>query len=310
MKKPNKPPAARGRGGKALPRTPFPSAGEDAGAAERLPATPQTRSGSHRLAYADGDFLLRDELRSLRLQLEFEKADLIQRDHGVESTVVVFGSTRVPEPRAAAAALEQAEKAAAAAPADAPLAREAAIARRILEKCRYYEEARELARLITATAQADAEETTLVVTGGGPGIMEAANRGAADAGGKSIGLNIVLPREQRPNAYVTPELSFQFNYFALRKMHFLLRARAVVMFPGGFGTLDEFFETLTLMQTGKIKPLPVLLFGKTYWRRIIDFEALVEEGTIDPGDLKLFRFVETAAEAWEIIQATASADPP
>lgn len=182
------------------------------------------------------------------------------------------------------------------------LARKVEIARRILGKAHYYDEARELGRIITSQSQQGGRLEMVVITGGGPGLMEAANRGAHEAGGKSIGLNIVLPMEQRPNSYITPELSFQFHYFAVRKMHFLLRARALVAFPGGFGTLDELFETLTLIQTKKVKPVPVLLFGKEYWQRIINFEALVDEGTIDARDLDLFQYVKTAREAWEIIE--------
>lgn len=301
MKEPRKPAGGRHTGDVPHDSGRFPSARDDAGAAELPPATPQTRSTSHRLAYADVDFLMRDELRGMRLQLEFEKADLVQADHGIESTVVIFGSTRVPELSVAEERLSRAEAAAAEKPKDKALARQVTIAQRVVDKAGYYEEARKLARLITESGLAEPETAMMVVTGGGPGIMEAANRGAHEAGGKSIGLNIVLPHEQRPNDYITPELCFQFHYFAIRKLHFLLRARALVVFPGGFGTLDEFFETLTLIQTGKARPLPVLLFGEAYWRRIINFEALVEEGTIDPDDLDLFQYVDSAAEAWRII---------
>ena len=302
MKKPRKPVGGRHEGDARHDPGTFPSAKDDAGAAEQDPPTEQTRSTSHRLAYADVDFLMRDELRGMRLQLEFEKADLVQADHGITSTVVIFGSTRVPERAVARDRLERAQVAAAENPGDEGLARQVRVAQRILEKANYYDEARRLAGLITEAGLAEPDEAMMVVTGGGPGIMEAANRGAQEAGGKSIGLNIVLPHEQRPNDYITPELCFQFHYFAVRKLHFLLRARALVVFPGGFGTLDELFETLTLIQTGKARPLPVLLFGEAYWRRIIDFDALAEEGSIDTEDLELFRFVESAEDAWRMIR--------
>ncbi len=282
----------------------FPSAGDDVGTAKLAPDTAQTRSPSYRLAYTDTDFLLRDELRPVRLQLELLKPELLQQENGIHSTVVIFGSTRIPDAETATKRLQKAETESAARPGNSALLRKVAVARRVLDKARYYDEARELGRLITTASQHnDTEQCQLVViTGGGPGIMEGANRGAFDAGGKSIGLNIVLPMEQSPNPYVTPELCFQFHYFAIRKMQFLMRARALVAFPGGFGTLDELFETLTLIQTKKVKPVPILLFGKEYWQRIINFDALVEEGTIDPEDLNLFQYVETAQEAWEAIR--------
>jgi len=284
--------------------TAFPSARDDAGTVAHLtPSSPQTRSPSHRLAYTDADFLLRPELRPLRLQLELLKAELIQQEQGVDSTVVIFGSTRIPEPQTAAERLAAAERVALDHPADPVLAQRVVAARRLVEKARYYEEARRLAQIITRFSQSNGHREFVVVTGGGPGVMEAANRGADDVGGKSVGLSIVLPREEQPNLYVTPDLSFQFHYFAVRKMHFLMRARALVAFPGGYGTLDELFETLTLIQTRKVQPVPVLLFGETYWRRIINFEALVEEGTIDPPDAELFSYVETAEEAWEQIRS-------
>jgi uncharacterized protein (TIGR00730 family) len=262
---------------------PYPSAGDDMGAAKLAPDTPQTRSPSYRLAYDDRDFL--------------------QRDLGIHSTIVVFGSTRVVDAETATRNLRGAEAEAAADPSNRALSRRVDIARRLHDKARYYDEARELGRIITAESQVGEQCEMVVITGGGPGLMEAANRGAHDARGKTIGLNIVLPREQCPNPYVTPELNFQFHYFAVRKMHFLMRARALVAFPGGYGTLDELFETLTLIQTGKIRQLPVLLFGREYWRRIIDFEAMVEEGTVDHADLDLFQYVETATEAWDAIRA-------
>jgi uncharacterized protein (TIGR00730 family) len=282
--------------------TPFHSAREDAGAAAEVPATPQTRSPSYRLAYADVDFLVRPELRPVRLQLELLKPEIIQQEQGIESTVVIFGSTRIQAPETARERLAAAQTAARLAPEDAELARAAAAAERLVARSRYYEEARRLAQIITRVSQTNGHKELVVVTGGGPGIMEAANRGAQDVGGKSIGLSIVLPREEHPNPYVTPDLSFHFHYFAVRKMHFLLRAKALVAFPGGFGTLDELFETLTLVQTRKVEPVPVLLFGREYWDGVIHFERLVEEGTIDPEDLSLFRYVEDAEEAWEVIR--------
>ena len=251
----------------------------------------------------DNDFLLRDELRPVRLQLELLKPDLVQQEYGIESTVVVFGSARIPDAATSAERLLVAKERAMENPGDPDLAHKVKIAKRVSQNARYYDEARELARLITIESKNDDDCKLTVITGGGPGIMEAANRGAMEAGGKSVGLNIALPFEQRPNGYITPELSFQFHYFAIRKMHFLKRARALVACPGGFGTMDELFETLTLIQTRKIKPLPVILLGESYWRRVINFEVLVEEGTIDEADLSLIRFVDTADQAWQIIKA-------
>ncbi len=261
------------------------------------------RNGSYRLAFADTDFLLREELRPIRLQLELLKPDLIQQEHGVHSTIVIYGSARHISQEKANEQFEMARAALEHDPHDS--LRQAALVRaeRRLHNSRYYEEARRLGALITQNSECIEGCQLLVVTGGGPGIMEAANRGAHEAGGKSIGLNIVLPAEQEPNPYITPELCFQFHYFAARKMHFLMRARALVAFPGGFGTLDELFETLTLIQTGKTERLPVLLFGEAFWRRLIDFDLLVEEGHIDAKDLDLFRFVETAEQAWSEIAA-------
>lgn len=280
-------------------KSPFPTAEEDVSAASLTADTVQTRSPSYRLAYSDEEFLLRDELRPVRLQLELLKPDLLQEERGIHSTVVVFGSSRIPDEKTAIERLQAAEQLAMATPADSALARRVTVATRVLHNVKYYNEARKLARLITQ----DSKQCELVViTGGGPGIMEAANRGAADAGGISIGLNIVLPFEQQPNPYITPELCFQFHYFAIRKMHFLKRARALVACPGGFGTFDELFEALTLIQTRKIKPVPIVLLGREYWQRIINFEAMVEEGVIEEGDLALFQFVDTAEEAWVLIK--------
>lgn len=293
----------------AKPADFFPSAGDDAEAARLAPETAQTRSPSYRLAYMDNDFMLLDELRPVRLQLELLKPDLVQQKHGIESTVVVFGSSRIPDAETSAKRLHEAVEQAKAEPDDPTLARKVKIAERVLSNASYYNEARRLAHLITEDTQQRGTCELVVVTGGGPGIMEAANRGAMDAGGKSVGLNIALPFEQQPNPYITPELSFQFHYFAIRKMHFLKRASALVACPGGFGTMDELFETLTLIQTRKIKPLPVLLFGRVYWSRIINFDALVEEGMIDEQDLSLFKYVDTAEEAWQIIRDSLSTDP-
>lgn len=276
---------------------------EDFDCDELLPKTPQTRSPSFRPAYKDSDFLLRDELRPIRVHLELLKPELLQQEAGITSTLVVFGSSRIPDRGKAAKNLEEERRKLAANPADSRLSKNVDIAVRILGKSHYYEMARELGRLVTAAAAEKEELAPVIITGSGGGIMEAANRGAHDAGGRSIGLNIVLPREQSPNAYVTPELSFQFQYFALRKMHFLMRAIALVVFPGGYGTLDELFETLTLLQTKKVERMPVLLFGEEYWKEIVNFERLVEEGMIDQKDFELFRYVESPAQAWEYVQS-------
>lgn len=284
-----------------LERSHFPSAGEDLEWLGSLEAE-QAFDRAYRLAYADSDFLLRDELRAVRLQLELLKPELFQKDQGIRSTVVIFGSARIPDPESAETQLADAERAAAAAPEDAEAVSRLARVRSLASKVRYYDEARKLARIITEHAQCDEGIDLVVTTGGGPGIMEAANRGAREIGGRTIGLNIVLPLEQRPNPYITPELCFHFHYFAIRKMHFLMRAKALVAFPGGYGTLDELFETLTLVQTRKIKPMPVLLFGREYWERIIDFEGMVAEGVISPGDRELIRYVERAEDAWAEIR--------
>lgn len=282
----------------------FPSARDDARSAELCEKSPQTLSPSYRLAYLDQEFLLQDELRAVRLQLELMKPELILHEHGIDDTVVIFGGSRIPEPREAREHAAEAEAAAENDPGNESLERAARTARRRVETSRYYEEARRLASLVTRAGTALKNTRFMIVTGGGPGIMEAANRGAHEIGGKSIGLNIVLPFEQKPNQYISPELCFQFHYFAIRKMHFLMRAKALVVFPGGFGTLDELFETLTLIQTHKIKPIPVLIFGQSFWEGVVQFDALVEEGVISPEDLDLFRYVETAEEAWEIISKT------
>ena len=280
-------------------RTPvFPNAEQDALAAHRAVASQRTASSSYRLAYADQEFLLRDELRPVRIQLELLKPELLLDEHGVSSTVVVFGSARILDEATARQALREAERAAASAPVDENLARQVKTAERVLAKSKYYEQARAFARLVSEHTEPDC----VIATGGGPGIMEAANRGAFDAGAKSVGLNIVLPHEQAPNDYISPELCFQFHYFAVRKMHFLMRARALAAFPGGFGTLDELFETLTLIQTEKIRPIPVLLFGEEYWRTVVNFDALEAEGVIGHNDRQLFSFVETAEQGWDVVE--------
>ncbi|WP_371155490.1 TIGR00730 family Rossman fold protein [Jannaschia sp. 2305UL9-9] len=257
-------------------RHPLRHSREDVETAEGVPSTPQTRNPAYRLAFADEDFLCREDLRPVRLQLELLKPTLLMDEAEVQSTVVLFGGARIPRP------------------ADRDKARTETL-RGLADQ---YEEARRFARLVTEQSMARSEgRENVIVTGGGPGVMEAGNRGAADAGGRSIGLNIVLPHEQAPNEYVTPDLAFNFHYFAVRKMHFLVRAAAVCVFPGGFGTLDELFETLTLIQTGRMQRVPVLLFGEDFWRRIVNWEALLDAGTIGQDDLDLFRFVETAEDA-------------
>ena len=253
--------------------------------------TPQTQSPSYKLAFADSEFLLRDELRPVRFQLELLKPEMLMEEAGIGSTLVVYGSARIPAPERAAALLKTAND---------PAQRK--VAERLVAKSMFYDEARKLARIASECAIVENGMRQFVVcSGGGPSIMEAANRGAAEAGADTIGLNIVLPHEQAPNEFVTPDLSFQFHYFALRKMHFLLRARAVAVFPGGFGTLDEFMELLTLVQTGKMKPIPILLFGRDYWSRVIDFDFMAEEGVINVNDTELFHWVETAEEGWRHI---------
>ena len=258
----------------------FRDAQSDRTTARQIPDTPQSRSPSYRLAFADEEFLFRDELRPVRLQLELLKPQLLLEERQIDSTIVLFGGARIPEP------------------AQKHTARTETLA----ELSSFYDEAREFARLMTLKSIAAGNREYVVATGGGPGVMEAGNRGAADAGGVSIGLSIVLPHEQAPNQYVTPELSFNFHYFAIRKMHFLMRARAVCVFPGGFGTLDEMFEAMTLIQTGRMSRVPILLFGRQFWETVINWQALADAGTISAEDLKLFRFVDTAAEAAELIE--------
>ena len=259
----------------------FRHSGQDAAAAEAEPATPQTAAPSYRLAFTDTDFLLREELRPVRLQLELLKPQMVMDERNIRSTVVMFGGARIPAPEDAARA---------ATPVLADLSR-------------YYTEAETFARLITERSMARYGHEFVICTGGGPGVMEAGNKGAHEAGGSSIGLSIVLPHEQAPNLYVTPDLCFNFHYFAIRKMHFLMRARAVTVFPGGFGTLDELFETLTLIQTQRMQRIPLLLFGRGFWESIVNWQGLVEAGTISAADLSLIRYVDTAEEAVAIIDA-------
>jgi uncharacterized protein (TIGR00730 family) len=262
---------------------------------------PAAESSSYIPADKDTEFLQRDELRPIRIGLELLKPELIQNEQGIQSTIVVFGSARLQEPAAAKQALHVAEMEAARTPQDSTCQHKIAIAQRQLVLSKYYDMSREFGRLVSSTCQIDGRCDYVVVTGGGPGIMEAANRGAADVKAKSIGLNITLPHEQHPNPYITPELCFQFRYFAIRKMHFLIRAKALVAFPGGFGTLDELFETLTLLQTGKTENVMVVLVGRDFWERLINWQWLVENGLIAQHDLQLFCYAETAQEAWDLI---------
>jgi len=277
---------------KIVPSRVFPKAKQDAETAKQGVSTPQTEHPAYKLAFQDTDFLLREDLRPVRFQLELLKPELLLDEAKIASMFVFYGSARIPEPAKAAALLDIATD-----------DRSRLIAERLIAKSKYYDVARELAQIASRSPRdMDGWRHFVVCSGGGPSIMEAANRGATDVGAETVGLNIVLPHEQAPNPYVTPSLSFQFHYFALRKMHFLLRARALAVFPGGFGTFDEMFELLTLIQTGKIKPIPVLLFGREFWERVVNFEALVDEGVISERDLDLFHYVETADEAWKIVQ--------
>ena len=273
------------------PKRIFPSSEVDARAAEHVPSVPQTESVAYKLAFQDTEFLLREDLRPVRFQLELLKPELLLNEANIGSTFVFYGSARIPAPDMADALI-----------AAATNPDQEKIAERLKAKSHYYEVARELARLASGCGcDEEGKKHFVVCSGGGPSIMEAANRGASENGRQSIGLNIVLPHEQMPNRYVTPDLSFQFHYFALRKMHFLLRARAVAVFPGGYGTFDEMFELLTLIQTGKVRPLPILLFGREFWTRVVDFEGLVEEGVIAPHDLDLIHWCEDAEQAWEFV---------
>jgi len=268
-------------------RSVFRDAHFDRTTARQVPDTPQSRSSTYRLAFTDEEFMCRDELRPVRLQLELLKAQLLLEERRIESTVVLFGGARIPE----------------------PAQKHTARTRTLSQLSAFYDEAREFARLMTEKAIACGNREYVIATGGGPGVMEAGNRGAQEAGGISLGLSIVLPHEQAPNQYVTPELSFNFHYFAIRKMHFLMRARAIAVFPGGFGTLDETFEALTLIQTGRMDRVPFLFFGRSFWETVINWQALADAGTISDEDLSLFRFVDSAGEAAEIIDNWEPAPP-
>ena len=271
----------------------FPTAEQEAQTA-RPPSRYEGPESAYGLAFTDEKFLLREELRPVRMQLELLKPEMIQNEQDIRSTIVIFGSARILAPDAATRNLEQARS------ASDPVRLKRAETQQLMSV--YYDEARRFAALVTSKSR-DLETPIYVVTGGGPGIMEAGNRGAFEVGGKSIGLNIVLPHEQEPNRYITPELCFQFHYFALRKMHFLMRSIALVCFPGGFGTLDELFEVMTLVQTGKCRRRPIMLFGRDFWSRLINFDLLIETGMIGPNDLSLFHFVETAEQAWAVLDA-------
>ena len=265
--------------------TPLRTSVEDLAAAKRAPSTPQTESAAFRLAFSDEEFMTSEDTRGIRFQLEYLKAEFRLREHGIRSTVVLFGGARIPEPgKPAWAARNETQK------------------KNLEAASHYYSEARRFAQYASLTSRALDFHDYVVVTGGGPGVMEAGNRGAADVGAPTIGFNIVLPHEQTPNGYITPDLCFNFHYFATRKIHLLLRARAVAIFPGGFGTLDEFFETLTLIQTGRMDRIPLLLFGMEFWRKVINFEALADAGTISPEDPDLFTVVDTAEEGWDVIR--------
>ena len=278
----------------------FPSAVEEAAALP--PTSPYGGPDSaYRLAFTDTDFLLRDALRPVRIQLELLKPELVQQEQGIQSTIVIFGSARILPAEQARQRLQAAQDS-----GDAADIRRAETA---LGMSHFYEEARRFAGIVSQRTR-HFDTPVYVVTGGGPGVMEAGNRGVFEVGGKSLGLNIVLPHEQAPNPYITPELCFQFHYFALRKMHFLMRSIALVCFPGGFGTLDELFETMTLVQNGKSRKRPILLFGRAFWEKLINFDYLVETGMIGAQDLQLFRYVETAEEAWDILATHYGFDEP
>lgn len=289
----------RGERRRPLPGSKLKAPEEDPRASGTLQAI--LASKSYREADEDTDFLQCDATRGVRLQLDYLKTESLLQQHDVGHTIVVFGSTRIPEPEAARRNVRRRAETLAQEPGNAALQRDLRIAERIAEKSRYYDMARELGRIVGAAGAKAAGGRIMIMTGGGPGIMEAANRGSHDVGAKSIGLNITLPNEQYPNPYVTPQLCFRFHYFALRKLHFVMRARALVAFPGGYGTMDELFEVLSLAQTRKIAPVPVILVGEAFWRRAFDPEYLVGEGVIDPEDRDLFWFAESADSIWQQI---------
>jgi len=291
------PPAHPQKRREALPWQQPKATEEDPEALQRVQAI--LDSPSYRRADTDVDFLAEDGLRGVRLQLDYLKPELLLKKHKIHQTIVVFGSTRICEPAAALRKVEALRALLVTNPKDDDLERQLKIAERVRAKSHYYDVARGLGRLVGTANRNAREHHTAITTGGGPGIMEAANRGVFDVGAKSVGLNINLPHEQFPNPYVTPDLCFSFHYFALRKLHFLLRAKALVAFPGGYGTLDELFEVLTLIQTRKIRPIPVVLVGEAYWRRAVDIDFLFDEGVIDFEDRELFWFAETAQEIWD-----------
>ncbi|MFQ5453014.1 MAG: TIGR00730 family Rossman fold protein [Candidatus Zixiibacteriota bacterium] len=260
------------------------------------------KSPAYQIAYHDNDFMDRELCRPVRLQVELLKPEIILREQKIDSTIVVFGGTRIIEPSKAKTEIKKIEKKLAKNPKDRNLLKQLKVAHTIAAKSKYYDEAKEFARLVSSECQLNDNHEYVIVTGGGPGIMEAANRGAFEIGAKSAGFNITLPMEQDPNPYITPELCLQFHYFAIRKMHFMLRAKALVAFPGGYGTLDELFEALTLVQTKKVKPLPIILFGEKFWKKLIDFKYLVDEGTIAEEDLSLFVYADKAKDAWNYIK--------
>ncbi len=260
-----------------------------------------TKSHAYRKAYTDATFLSRNELRAVRLQLELSKTEMALSEHGIKTTVVVFGSARMASREESALHLKDLEQQARRKPGDPAVKTALAAAKKMMRSSKYYEEARKLAKLVSERGLLG-NNRLVIVTGGGPGIMEAANRGAYEAGAKSVGLNITLPQEQGPNPYVSPEFCFRFHYFAIRKMHFVMRARALVAFPGGFGTMDELFEVLTLVQTGKKRRLPIILFGRKYWNEVVNFRNMAKWGFISYEDLDLFKFADTAEEAWKIIE--------
>ena len=268
-----------------IPARVFAHAAQDAESAKKNLSTPQTNSPSYKLAFQDEEFLLRDDMRPVRFQLELQKPELLLDEAKIASTFVFYGSARIPAPGVASGHADP------------------KVAKRLEALSPYYDEARKLAQITSGIPRDEAGWRHFVVcSGGGPSIMEAANRGAMEAGAPSVALNISLPHEQKPNPYVTPDLSFKFHYFALRKMHFAMRAQALIAFPGGFGTLDELFEILTLVQTRKVKPTPVLLYGSSFWKRLIDFEWMVTSGTISKSDLACFQYVDSPEEAWTEIK--------
>jgi len=293
-------PAAPDRRKEPLPWQSPKAPEEDPGAATRVDAL--LNSPSYRRADQDIEFLGLSESRGARLALDYQKPELYLQRHGVKNTIVVYGSTRICEPAEARRRVAGRREALAADPDNAELQQKLRVAERIADKSKFYDIARELGRLVGGCGTGPEDSRLLLMTGGGPGIMEAANRGASDIGGKSIGLNITLPHEQFPNPYITPELCFSVRYFAIRKLHFLLRAKALVVFPGGYGTLDELFETLTLIQTRTIEPLPVILVGKEFWQRAFDPDFLIAEGVIEAEDRELFWYAETAEEIWQGIR--------